>query len=133
MFPSWDSLSDLERFQDYLGRINFWGPYALAAISLAIALAWGLYNRSVDTRVEYLRGVRDGESAAELQRRLTLPDIDFPRSLAILQRVSGPKVHVISVGEDRTQIIVNKLELLFMAAGWRASFDPQPWKFRSRT
>ena len=55
MFPSWDSLSELEQWHRQLGSFGFWVPIVFGFLILVLTAGWGTYNKKVENRISELR------------------------------------------------------------------------------
>ena len=64
MFPSWDSIEELDKWHNWADGIGHWWPIIVGAVALVIGGIWTTYNRAVDHRLAYLTSKRDQEDRA---------------------------------------------------------------------
>jgi hypothetical protein len=92
--PSWDSLSELEHYQQTLGRVTIWVPAIVGAASLLFAAGWATYNAKVASRIDELRKKQSPATIGELlpgdNENLVFPSL--PKQF--LAEVAASQFHV---------------------------------------
>lgn len=134
LLPDWNSLEGLERYQDALGSIGFWGPIAIATLGLILGTAWGVYNRKVESRVKELQSLAEKGHAAKIDAdilaakqssaaRADLLSLDARKRIAFeLSGLSNGSVGILRLDPDaETNEFADVLAEILTQAGCRGA------------
>jgi len=89
MFPSWDSLSELENYQALLRAIALWGAIIFGILAVIIGGWWAWYNNKLDDRIDELRKARDDAKEAAIQADVAEAKKLIPETTGIIRPGNG--------------------------------------------
>ena len=84
MFPSWDSLSELEAFQSLLKTAAFWGAIVFGILAVLVGAWWAWYNNRIDDQIDALRTARDNQKQAAIEAGIAAATGPIPKNSGVL-------------------------------------------------